>query len=136
MRRSTWLTFGAAGVAGFVAAQAAGRRAAPATSPFHSVTVFRPLDHVAANMPPQLIELGDGIEVDLRPAPGDRGTEIHVRQVDRGVSAGDIRRALRTGRSQLETGDVLRPGVATTTPTVLNLGLRAVTGHGREKGLL
>ncbi len=138
MRRSTWLILGAAGIAGTVAARAAAGRGIPAAaSPYHSLTVFRPIEHVRANMPLPLARLAPAADVQLRPAPGDRGTEIHVRQVDDGVSADEIRRVLRTGKSQLEAGDVLEPGVATTTPTLLNKSLRAVTGRGgREKGLL
>jgi hypothetical protein len=111
------------------------RRPAPPTRSTHSVTVFRPLDEVAADLPRELSDR-DGIEVHLREAPGGRGTEIHVRRLDGTVSDDEIRRALRVGRSRLEVGDVLRPGVATTKPTMLNHGLRAVTGRGREKGLL
>jgi hypothetical protein len=131
---------GAGGVAGLVAARAVTGRAGGVTPaaarPDHSVTVFRPVHYVEANMPRPLTDLGDGIAVDLRPAPGDRGTEIHVRRLDDSVPIGDIRRALRVGRSQLEVGDVLQPAVATTTPTVLNRALRAVTSRGREGGLL
>jgi hypothetical protein len=102
----------------------------------HTVTVFQPVEYVTDNLPRQLADRSDAIEVQLRAAPGRRGTEIHVRRKNDSVSDDEIRRALRTGRSQLEVGDVLHPGVATTTPTVLNRGLRAVTKHGREKGLL
>lgn len=140
MRRSTWLTFGAAGVGGLVATRAVvGRRgrAVPAASrSAHAVTVARPVDYVAAHMPEELADGGDAVEVRLREAPGDRGTEIHVRRANDEVSDDDIREALRTGKSRLETGDVLQPGVATTTPTMLNRGLRAVTRRGRRKGLL
>ena len=52
------------------------------------------------------------------------------------VSDAEIRRALRVSRSLLEAGDVLNPGVATTTPTMLNRWLRTLTRHGREEGLL
>jgi hypothetical protein len=100
------------------------------------VTVFRPIEYVAANLPRQLTDRGDAIEVELREAPAGRGTEIHVRRADDSVSDDEIRRALRTVRSELEVGDVLQPGIATTTPTVLNRGLRTVTSRGREKGLL
>jgi hypothetical protein len=102
----------------------------------HAVTVARPVDYVTANMPKELADRGDAIEVRLREAPGGRGTEIHVRPANGEVSDDEIRRVLRTGKSQLEVGDVLQPGVATTTPTVLNRGLRAVTRRGRQKGLL
>jgi hypothetical protein len=136
MRRSTLLMLGAGGVAGLGASRVLIRRSRPAACAGHAVTVARPMDYVAAHLPAGLTGLGDGIHVELLPAPAGRGTEIHVRRRSDAVSDGDIRRALRTGRSLLEVGDVLRPGVATTTPTVFNRGLRAVTARGRERGLL
>jgi hypothetical protein len=111
------------------------RRSRPPTRTTHTLTVFQPVDFVTAHLPEQLRER-EGIEATLREAPAGRGTEIHVRRTGGTISDDDIRRALRTGRSQLEVGYVLQPGVATTTPTALNRGLRAVTGRGREKGLL
>ena len=93
----------------------------------HAVTVYRPIDEIRTNgeLPSPLADLGD------------RGTEIFVRARDGSVSAGEIRRALRDVRSLLETGDVLLPdGPATTTPTLLNKPLRAVTRRGREEGSL
>ncbi|MFI5894971.1 hypothetical protein ACIA5D_33220 [Actinoplanes sp. NPDC051513] len=136
MRRSTLLILAAGGVAGLAASRALTHRSRPAAHPGHAVTVARPVDYVTAHLPAELTDLADAIDLELRAAPGDRGTEIHVRRRSDAVSDGDIRRALRTGRSLLEAGDVLRPAVATTTPTMLNKGLRAVTGHGRERGLL
>jgi hypothetical protein len=70
----------------------------------HTVTVFRPVEYVAANLPRQLTDRGDAIEVELREAPAGRGTEIHVRRADDSVSDDEIRLALRTGRSELEAG--------------------------------
>jgi hypothetical protein len=102
----------------------------------HAITVFRPLDEIQGNLPGPLAELGDAVEVRMRPAPGDRGTEIFVRSVDGRTDPGTIRRALRTSRSVLEVGDVLEPGGPTTKPTLLNRPLRAVTARGREEGLL
>jgi hypothetical protein len=138
MRRSRWLILGAAGLGGLVVARAMtrGRARSAASRAEHTVTVFRPIDYVTENLPRQLADRGDAIEVQLRAAPGGRGTEIHVCRRNDAVSDDEIRRALRTGRSQLEVGDVLRPGVATTTPTALNRALRAVTARGRGKGLL
>src|SRR3954471_9757939 len=77
----------------------------------HVITVYRPIGeiHVNGKLPSPLTELGDKVDVELRPAPGDRGTEISVRPRDGGVSAGVVRRALRDSRSLLETGDVLLP---------------------------
>jgi hypothetical protein len=105
-----------------------------ASHPVHAVTVARPVDYVTANLPGELSD--NAIEARLREAPGGRGTEIHARPANDEVSDDEVRGALRTGKSQLETGEVLEPGVATTTPTVLNRGLRAVTRRGRQKGLL
>jgi hypothetical protein len=127
---------GAGGAAGLAASRALTRRSRPAAHPAHAVTVARPIDYVTTHLPAGLTGLGDGIELQVVPAPADRGTEIHVRRRSDAVSDGDIRSALRTARSLLEVGDVLRPGVATTTPTVFNRGLRAVTARGRERGLL
>ena len=98
------------------------------------MTVFRPLEDVRENLPEELMS-GD-LRVELRKAPGDRGTEIHVRAGDGGLSDGEIRRILRESRSVLEAGEVLAPGGPTTTPTVLNRPLRAATRRGRERGLL
>jgi zinc-binding dehydrogenase len=83
-------------------------------------------------MPEQLRER-DGIAVELREAPGGRGTEIHVRRTDGTVPDDEIRRAPRTGRSQLEVGYVLGPGVARTTPTPLNRAPRAATLLGVDR---
>ena len=101
----------------------------------HAVTVFRPVDYVTANLPEQIRALSGDADVRVEAAPGDRGTWILVRSIDGRADDGDIRRALREGRSVLEVGEVLRPGVATTEPTPLNKPLRSVTGHGREGGL-
>ena len=126
----------AAAAAGAVAV----KKAAPARQEprRHAVTVYRPVDRIRRDgrLPSPLTDLGDGIEVEIRPAPGDRGTEIYARS--RGeVSEGAVRRALRDTRSLLEAGDVLLPdGPPTTRPTLLNKGLRAITRQGREGGLL
>jgi hypothetical protein len=104
----------------------------------HAVTVNVPMDRIrpAGRLPNPLTDLGDGIEVEIRPAPGDRGTEIYARSLGE-VSEGAVRRALRDTRSLLEVGDVLLPDAPPTTrPTLLNKGLRAVTRRGREGGLL
>ncbi|MEV6491529.1 hypothetical protein AB0M20_23380 [Actinoplanes sp. NPDC051633] len=104
----------------------------------HVLTVFRPLSELTtmADRPAPLAALGDSVTVDLRAAPGDRGTEISVRRTDDRVSAGDVRRALRESRSLLEVGDVVQPGISTTEPTLTNKPLRSATEHGREGGLL
>jgi hypothetical protein len=126
----------AAAAAGAVAV----KRAAPVRQDprRHAVTVNRPPDRIRRDgrLPNPLTVLGDGIEVEIRPAPGNRGTEIYAKS--RGeVGEGAVRRALRDTRSLLEAGDVLLPdGPPTTRPTLWNKGLRAVTRRGREGGLL
>jgi hypothetical protein len=110
---------------------AAGRR--------HVLTVFRPMDEVTddGRLPEPLARLGSAVSVDLRPAPGDRGTEISVRALTADVDERAVRRALRESRSLLEVGYVLHPDAPPTTePTPLNKPLRAATAHGREEGLL
>jgi hypothetical protein len=128
---------GALGVGGLIAARRAGtRRARVGTR--QVITVYRPFDELTggAELPAPLTRLGDAVEIELRPAPGDRGTEISVRLADGTITHGAIRRALRESRSLLETGDVLLPsGPPTTKPTLLNRPLRAATAHGREGGL-
>lgn len=48
---------------------------------WHVVTVNRPPEEVSSEgrLPDPLAELGDKIEVQTRPAPGDRGTELAAR---------------------------------------------------------
>jgi hypothetical protein len=127
--------------AGTVAVAAARRRAArgPAAHRTHVLTVYKPIDELqATQLPGSLREIAEGVEISLRAAPGDRGTEIAVRIPDgSSVTDGDVRRALRETRSLIETGDVLLPsGPATTTPTLLNRPLQTATRNGREGGLL
>jgi len=133
------LTAGAAAAGAVTATRiAAARRARHADAARrHVITVNRPFAEIGDDaLPAPLAGLGDAVEVRRQPAPGGRGTEIAVRARSAGVSAGDIRRALREARSELEVGYVLLPGVATTRPTPLNKPLRKVTAHGREGGLL
>jgi hypothetical protein len=103
----------------------------------HVITVNRLFDEIGDGpLPGPLAGLGDAVEVERHPAPGGRGTEIAARARSGAVAAGDIRRALRESRSELEVGYVLLPGGPTTRPSLLNKPLRAVTTHGREGGLL
>ncbi|GLY20892.1 hypothetical protein Misp04_06240 [Micromonospora sp. NBRC 101691] len=86
------------------------------------VTVGRPADEVlpGGRLPEPLARLGDGVQVRLRAAPGDRGTELAARAPDgrfAGMAAhlvGDdpdqvLRAALREVRQLAETGEPLRP---------------------------
>ena len=139
--RQVLLTTGAgAAVVGAVAARrlvAARRASDPAAARRHVITVNRQFDEIGEGpLPGPLAALADGIAVERRPAPGGRGTEVAARARSGAVSAGDIRRALRESRSELEVGYVLRPGGPTTEPGPLNKPLRAATARGREGGLL
>lgn len=84
------------------------------------VTVLRePAEMEAGNLPEPLAELGDRIEVRLRPAPGNRGTELAARLHDgtttsteaerlTGTDAqAELRSALRRAKQLLEVGEVL-----------------------------
>lgn len=65
--------------------------------------------------PPLLAELGDAVEVDVRPAPGGRGTELHARLSRQAnspsageLTQGDVRSVLRRTKQLFEVGEVLQ----------------------------
>ncbi len=115
------------------------------------VTVNRPIGTLQERaLPEQLLALGDDVELELRPAPGDKGTEIAARiptGQPTGVKAvvarlrGDerrqqVRRALREGKSVIETGEVLEGRRARTTERTLlgaplGLASRLSAGEGQ-----
>jgi hypothetical protein len=85
-----------------------------------AVTVFREESDIdAAQLPAPLAELGDRIEVRVRPAPGGKGTELAARLRDRPSSGtalsrltgsdpqADLRSALRRAKQLIEVGEVL-----------------------------
>jgi hypothetical protein len=92
----------------------------PTTSGWLAVTVLRdPADLDGAQLPAPLAELGDDIEVRLRPASQDRGTELAVRLRKPGSGGGkhsrltgsdpqaELRSALREAKQLIEVGEVL-----------------------------
>jgi hypothetical protein len=119
---------------------------------WHAVTINRPPEEVKPDgrLPEPLAELGDAIEVRLRPAPGGRGTEVAAR-LREGAPAGpgsvvarasgndprqELRSALRQSRQLLETGEVLRADQPPTTRRTLrglplDLATRRAGGEGR-----
>jgi hypothetical protein len=120
---------------------------------WHTVTVNRPPDEVSPNgrLPEPLAKLGDTIEVQVRPAPGDRGTEVAARlrapvpSGPTGAAArlkghdprGPVRRALRDSRALLETGEVMSPDEPPTThPGPGGKLIAAAAGRAREEGRL
>src|SRR4051812_15868917 len=106
MKRSTVLAGVSAGVGVGVATArrvrsslASGGPRSPGGDRHFAVTVLRPPDEVAPDgrAPERLAELGDLVDVDVRPAPGDRGTELHVYlQADPSGDGDEIRRRVRT----------------------------------------
>jgi hypothetical protein len=115
------------------------------------VTVNCPPDRFPAadNLPDPVRKLTGMAEVMIRPAPGDRGTELGMRLREQpsaaatGLAAriaGDdprqqIRAALRDAKSMIETGEVLRSGEPTTHPTqtgkILDFAAKRAYGEGR-----
>lgn len=101
------------------------------------VTIYRPMAEVSpeGQLPAPLAALGDAIEVDIRPAPRDEGTEVAARLIrteglppdvgEQSASADPrarLRRALREVKQLVEVGEVLqskpRPeGARPATPT-------------------
>ncbi len=85
-----------------------------------AVTVFtEPSEIDTARLPAPLAELGDRIEVRVRPAPAGKGTELAARLRDGTTSStkfsrltgsdpqGDLRSALRGAKQLIEVGEVL-----------------------------
>ncbi|MFK4066667.1 hypothetical protein [Streptomyces sp. NPDC029674] len=129
----TWLWTAAAGIA---TGAAVARRLKPRTQEpdaadrWLTVTVNRePADVQPDKLPSPLQEYGERIDVRVRPAPGDRGTELAVRlkeaqpDISRSVPARlagadprqELRRALREAKALLETGEVMQPDAPPTT---------------------
>ncbi|MBW0108602.1 hypothetical protein I4I84_07675 [Pseudonocardia sp. KRD-182] len=84
------------------------------------VTVFCAASDIdAAALPPPLAELGDRIEVRVRPAAGDKGTELAARLCDRAPSGSaasrlsgrdpraELRSALRSAKQLIEVTHVM-----------------------------
>lgn len=115
------------------------------------VTIDRaPTDVLAHGRPPEpLDEFGDDLEVTVRPAPGDRGTELAARLRDRASGSSslpsrlagrdprqEVRRALREAKSLLETGEVMLPDTPPTAREdgvggkVVGLATRRAGGEG------
>jgi hypothetical protein len=88
-------------------------------------------------LPGPLAEMADEIEVQVRPAPADKGTELLVRFA--GAHQGDrgrLRTALRDAKMILETGEVLESDKPSTTRTTitnlpLELSIRRAKAAGR-----
>jgi hypothetical protein len=110
-------------------------------------TIYRSPTDIApeGHLPEPLERLGDAIEVQIRPAPGDRGTELSVRP--RLAGNGDrtakrdawrtVRLAVRQAKQLCETGEVLQPSEPRTNRrTPFNRPIEYAVSHAREEGRL
>ncbi|MGV9252702.1 hypothetical protein [Streptomyces sp. NPDC003697] len=119
---------------------------------WHVMTIYASADEVApgGKLPEPLARLEDAIDTQLRPAPGDRGTELAARLRDM-EHAGlhdtseretghdpvqELRTALRHAKALVETGEVLLPDwPPTDRPTVtgrpLDKMIEKAQGGGR-----
>jgi hypothetical protein len=123
------------------------------TDRWHFVTINRAPQEVQPNgrLPQPLAELADRIDVQVRPAPGDRGTELGARlrgavptgpaEVAARIAGQDPRQAVRAALRQsqwlLETGEVLQPDPhPSSRRTLTNLPLQIATRRARGEGRL
>jgi hypothetical protein len=120
---------------------------------WHTVTVNRPRGEVAPDgrLPEPLEALGDAVEVQVRDAPGGRGTELAARlrtPVPSGPGAAAaraagndprqaVRSSLRQAKQLVETGEVLQAdGPPTSRRTLRNLPLELATRRAGGEGRL
>jgi hypothetical protein len=113
------------------------------------LTVNRPPWEVTpdGHPPEPLARLGGAVEIRVRPAPGDRGSELAVRPTgaDPGAQRTEAQRtearraarlALREAKQVLETGEVLGPTQPPTARPTLLGPLAYAVRHAREEGRL
>jgi hypothetical protein len=117
------------------------------------VTINAPAEEICpgGKLPAPLAELGEQIEWTLRPAPGDKGTELAARlkmPEPSGVTgtaarvAGTdprqkLREALRNSKMLVETGEILQPDrPGSTHPSPLGLPIRLAVRRARGEGRL
>jgi hypothetical protein len=120
---------------------------------WHFVTINRSPEevHPGDAWPEPLAELGDRIDVQVRPAPDAKGTEVGARlrgRLPTGAAEAaarlsgkdprqELRWALRRTQWLLETGEVLKPDPRPSTHrTVTSLPLKLATRHARGEGRL
>ncbi|MDN3250424.1 hypothetical protein ACFW4O_35460 [Streptomyces mutabilis] len=118
-----------------------------------TVTINRPPMDVGSEgkLPPPLDDLAGRIDVRIRPAPGDRGTELAARFKEPVSTASasvparlagqdprqELRCALRDAKALLEAGEVLRPDAPPTTrPTPGGKLVEVFTRRSGGEGVL
>jgi hypothetical protein len=124
-----------------------------ATDRWHFVTINRSPEDVqpGGRLPDPLARIADLVEVKVRPAPADKGTELGARlrgpvptgpaEVAARTAGRDprqaVRAALRETQWLLEAGEVLQPDPHPSTHTTLtNLPLKLATIRARGEGRL
>jgi hypothetical protein len=135
-------------------AEGAGEAPEP-RSRWRAVTINRSPDEVLPDnrIPGPLAELGDLVEVEVRPAPGGKGSELRARlrgSEPRGAAAaasrlsGDdprqqVRAALREAKQLIEVGEVLRVDPTPhgrRTPSTAGAIVEAATKRAGGEGVL
>lgn len=120
---------------------------------WHFVTVYRPMEEVApgGQVPEQLAELGDAVDVQIRPAADEKGTELGAR-LRSGVPSGageavarilgddprhELRQRLREAKALIECGEIVLPEQRPSTKrTITNLPLELAVRRSRGEGRL
>lgn len=147
MRTMSKLALLAGAAAGVTAARRNARQHGDDENRWLAVTVNRPADEIGtADLAEPLARLGDRIEVQIRAAGGDKGTELMARPREPGNTstaarvAGtdprqEVRLALRQAKALLETGEVLQSEPPSTHPgpggKLVQLASRRAGGEGR-----
>jgi hypothetical protein len=148
-KRATGMAVAAAGVAAVVAMGVA-RRTGTGDGPgagrdpdgWKAVTVLADAESLrpGGRYPQPLAALEDRLEIALRPASRDRGTELHARfRPGEHRDPEALRAALRDTKSLVEAGIVQRADPAphgTRKPTPFGIGQDAVESRSKGMGLL
>jgi hypothetical protein len=108
-----------------------------------AVTIYRQIDDVQTQVDGSgpLSRMRGEIELTVRPAPGDKGTELAVRPTAPDGGSADLRRSLRAAlretKSILECGEVVEPSrPGSSHPGPAGQVLRAVTRRAWGEGRL
>ncbi|EFE68217.1 hypothetical protein [Streptomyces viridosporus] len=154
MKKLWWtVPVAAAGAAAVRRSRQAHRADGRAGDRWLTVTINRSAADVGSEgkLPPPLDDLAERIDVRVRPAPGDRGTELAARFKEPVPAASaslparlagqdprqELRRALRDAKALLEAGEVLRPDAPPTTrPTPGGKLIELFTRRSGEEGVL
>lgn len=100
-----------------------------------AVTVYRAPEDVQSSLADLLARWRDEIEIRVRPATGDKGTELMVKPTGE-VSRHELRLALRRAKSVLEAGEVVQADTAPTHPGPMGKALQLVTSRAGGGGRL